>query len=109
MTQPKILATNRSIANELRKHVGSAIDVFRSVMEDSNAKTTDRISAAAKIVDTYIKIDKRIDESVIMEQQKRMNALRINKDVDEAVGNSSGYKSANVVSLDIPDEFQNYS
>jgi len=109
MTQPKVFATNRSIANELRKHVGAAIEVFRTVMEDSNSKVSDRMNAAAKIVDTYIKIDKRVDEGILIEQQKRLNALKINKEVDEAAGSSGGYKSANVISLDIPDEFQNYS
>lgn len=104
MTQPKILNTNRSIANELRKYVGTAIEVFRSVMEDSTAKTSDRITAAAKIVDTYIKMDKRVDESILMEQQKRMNALKINKDVDEALGSSSGYKALNVLDIEFDDK-----
>lgn len=104
MTQPKMLNTNRSIANELRKYVGTAIEVFRSVMEDSTAKTSDRITAAAKIVDTYIKMDKRVDESILMEQQKRMNALKINKDVDEAIGSSSGYKALNVLDIEFDDK-----
>ena len=104
MTQPKILNTNRSIANELRKYVGTAIEVFRSVMEDSTAKTSDRITAAAKIVDTYIKMDKRVDEAILMEQQKRMNALKINKDVDEALGSSSGYKALNVLDIEFDDK-----
>lgn len=104
MTQPKMLNTNRSIANELRKYVGTAIEVFRAVMEDSTAKTSDRITAAAKIVDTYIKMDKRVDESILMEQQKRMNALKINKDVDEALGSSSGYKALNVLDIEFDDK-----
>jgi hypothetical protein len=103
MTQPKMLGTNRSIANELRKHVATAIDVFRAVMEDKDARTSDRLTAASKIVETYIKFDKRVDEVIIMEQQKRMNALRINKVVDEASGSNSGYKSLNVLDIEFED------
>jgi hypothetical protein len=96
----RITPSNKSILVELRKQVFSAIEVFRSVMEDDKAKPADRILAAGKIVDAYIKIDKRIDESVLLDQQKRMNALKINKEVEDVATKSSGYKSLGILDTD---------
>jgi hypothetical protein len=99
-TSPRPIATNKSLQAELRRHVSSAIELFKEVMDDKTAKTSERLVAAGKLVDAYLKIDKRIDESSIMEQQKRMNALRINKETADANSTSAGYKSLGMLDFE---------
>jgi len=96
----RITPSNKSILVELRRQVFTAIEVFQEVMSSPTAKTADRLVAAGKIVDTYIKIDKRIDETVLVDQQKRMNALKINKEAADVASSSSGYKSLGVLDID---------
>jgi hypothetical protein len=96
----RITPSNKSILVELRRQVFTAIEVFQEVMSSPTAKTADRLVAAGKIVDTYIKIDKRIDETVLVDQQKRMNALKINKEAADVASSNSGYKSLGVLDID---------
>lgn len=89
---------------ELGNAALDAVSLLVKVMNDDGAPMSQRITAAKEVASLYMKVDKRIEEATIMEQQKRMNALRINKAVDETARYSSGYASANVLVLDVPED-----
>ena len=105
---PQIAKRRHTSLSSLKIDLGNAatdaVALLVSVMNNDEAPMSHRLSAAKEVASLYMKVDKRIEEATIMEQNKRMNALRINKAVDDAARYSSGYASANVLVLDVPEE-----
>lgn len=102
--------TNMSLKKELSTGVLDAIKLYKDIFTNDKEKTSDRLNAASKYVDAYLKIDKRIDEAALIDQQRRLNSMKINKAIDENnnEGNPS-YVSPTVVSLEISDKFEPFT
>ncbi len=104
--QPTKYATTKTLHRQLSAQVHAAMDLFVEVMNDKRIELKHRLSAARDVANYYIKLDGMNNEAVLQEQTKRMNALRINRMVDdnERARNATNGKIApppNALSFDI--------
>ena len=80
---PPKLTSIKELNRSLAKEVAAAIDLFVAVMNDPKQKIAIRLAAARDVANYYIKTTQLVEDAVLTEQQKRMNALKINRMVDE--------------------------
>ena len=80
---PPKLSSIKELNRSLAKEVAAAIDLFVAVMNDPKQKIAIRLAAARDVANYYIKTTQLVEDAVLTEQQKRMNALKINRMVDE--------------------------
>lgn len=80
---PPKLTSIKELNRSLAKEVAAAIDLFVAVMNDPKQKIAIRLAAARDVANYYIKTTQLVEDTVLTEQQKRMNALKINRMVDE--------------------------
>ena len=104
-TNPKKLVTIHTLKRELNKHILETIELFYEIFSNPKNTNTQRMNAAKNYADLYFKVDKRIDEAVLVEQQKRINAMKIRRESNEG---GDGYKSASL-DLDYKPSESNYS
>jgi hypothetical protein len=103
-TNPKRLVSMITLQRRLSENVMSAIHVLEMVMMKDKARDADKIAAAGKVIDYYLKVEKQRQDGTLAEQQKRLNALKINKEVLDANIANGGYKSPNSLSYDVSED-----
>ena len=100
----KKVTTLLGLQRKLSDNINDAIDVLQQVMMNARAKDSDKVAAAGKVIDFYLKIEKQRQDSALQEQQKRLNALRINREVFDLQDAAANYKAPNSLSFDVSEE-----
>ena len=104
---PPKLSSIKELNRSLAKEVAAAIDLFVAVMNDPKQKIAIRLAAARDVANYYIKTTQLVEDAVLTEQQKRRNALKINRMVDEneRARNSGAVTPApNILEFDVQPE-----